>query len=117
MSGSPSGLWALPSVAVAPSIEAASCPRETSRGGGQRPPIFLSAVAAFNLAADVSDHVLRDKEVFNSRPRPRNAYAAPPDRRARRNGAHRLLAASGLGPSPCGTGSGKLLRYFEKADI
>ena len=38
MSGSPSGLQAVPSAPVAPSIGATSCLRETSRGGGRRHP-------------------------------------------------------------------------------
>ena len=80
-------------------------------------PVFLSAAAAFKLAVAQPAGVLQDKQEFKSRPRPHNVYPAPPDRRARRNGAHRLLAAGGLGPSPCGTGFGMLLHCFEKADI
>ncbi len=38
MSGSPGGLRAVPSVAAASSSGTASCPREASRGGGQRHP-------------------------------------------------------------------------------
>ena len=33
------------------------------------------------------------------------------------SGARRVLAADGLGPGPYGTGSGMLLRCFEKAEI
>ena len=40
---------------------------------------------------------------------------SPP--RQRRSGARRLLAADGLGPGPCSTGLGMLLRCLEKADI
>ena len=41
----------------------------------------------------------------------------PSQPRDRRSGARRLLAADGLGPGPCGTGSGVPLRCIEKADI
>ncbi len=117
MSGSGPALRAVPSIAVGPSGGPLHA-REKPRGGGGRSlPAFLSAVAAFKQAADVSDHVLRDHEEVTSRRRPHNAYPAPPDRRARRNAAHRLLAAGELGPSPCGTGFGMLLHRFEKADI
>ena len=94
--------------------------REENLSGsdGRSTPTFLPAVAAFKPAADLSDDVLQDKEVFNSRPRPRNAYPAPPGTSGvRRSHAHRLLAAGGHGPSSCSTGAGMLLRCFEEADI
>ena len=47
-----------------------------------------------------------------TRTRPRQAQP-----RGRRNGARRLLAAGGLGPSLLGTVAGMLLRCLERADI
>ena len=60
--------------------------REKPRGGGGRSlPAFLSAVAAFIQAADVSDHVLRDQVEVTSGRRPHDAYPARPSQpRARR---------------------------------
>ena len=50
-------------------------PRGAKDGG---PPVFLSAVAAFKLATAERASVPQDKQAFNSRPRPLNAYPAPP---------------------------------------
>ena len=107
MSGSPGGLQAVPSAAVDPSIGATPCLRETSRGGGRRHPripFCKSGLQAGCGGASQCSHKTNRHSTAglgrSARTRPRQA-----PRRARRKGAHRLLAAGGLGPGRRSTGS------------
>ncbi len=107
MSGSPGGLQAVPSAAVDPSIGATPCLRETSRGGGRRHPRIpfckSGLQAGCGRASQCSHKTNRHSTAGlgrSARTRPRQA-----PRRARRKGAHRLLAAGGLGPGRRSTGS------------